>query len=120
MNEPMRLLNETEIGDNLDLDTEGTYKRSDGSSVMTVSVDKLLSVQLALDQKHENTALAEAKKHEQERVEGIRQWLKDFEDLEIEPFKQKYGANCLVGGLLANFDRWQALKKRRKNEPSSN
>ena len=35
-----------EIGDNLDLETEGKYPRSDGSTVSTISVDKLLETQL--------------------------------------------------------------------------
>ncbi len=40
------LLTPEEIGDNLDLEVEGTYPCSDGSSVMTISVDELLKAQL--------------------------------------------------------------------------
>ncbi len=39
-------LTPTEIGDNLILEVEGEYPCSDGSSTMTVSVDKLLEAQL--------------------------------------------------------------------------
>lgn len=46
MSENKRLLTPEEIGDNLDLEVDGTYPCSDGSSTSTVSVDKLLEAQL--------------------------------------------------------------------------
>lgn len=45
----MSLLTPEEIGDNLDLEIEAEYPCSDGSSVMTVSVDKLLQAQHTKD-----------------------------------------------------------------------
>lgn len=44
-NQDEGLLTPTEIGDNLDLEVEGTYPCSDGSTTMTISVDKLLKAQ---------------------------------------------------------------------------
>lgn len=43
----MNELTPEEIGDNLDLEVDATYPRSDGSSISTISVDKLLQAQLA-------------------------------------------------------------------------
>ena len=40
-------LTPVEIGDNLDLEVEGSYPCSDGGITMTISVDKLLQFQLS-------------------------------------------------------------------------
>ena len=47
MNKEELPLSKEETGDNLDGETKGNYPRSDGSSIITISVDKLL--QAALD-----------------------------------------------------------------------
>ena len=44
--EVQELLTPEEIGDNLDLEIEGSYPCSDGSFTTTISVDKLLAAQL--------------------------------------------------------------------------
>ena len=43
------ILTPAEIGDNLDLDTEGRYLCSDGSIVWTVAVDSLIEAQRSSD-----------------------------------------------------------------------
>lgn len=42
----LKPLSDERIGDNLDLDSEATYLCSDGSSIMTIFVNKLLEAQL--------------------------------------------------------------------------
>ena len=48
----LKVIGGTEIGDNLDLDVEGEYPCSDGSSVSTISVTKVLQAQLDDVKKH--------------------------------------------------------------------
>jgi len=47
--EKLEVIKGEEIGDNLDLDSEATYPCSDGSSVLTFSVGKVLLAQLQHD-----------------------------------------------------------------------
>ncbi len=64
-----RLLKPEEIGDNLNLEIEGKYPCSDGSSVWTINVDKLLEAQLAKADKHqESTLIIKGTGHPEERL----------------------------------------------------
>ena len=50
---PTPVLTPFEIGDNLDLEVEGSYPSSNGSWTHTISVDRLLKAQLAKAKKEE-------------------------------------------------------------------
>jgi len=59
--ENSRLLTPTQIGDALDLETDGEYPCSDGSITYTVNVDELLKAQRGLTASIKNTEIQELK-----------------------------------------------------------
>jgi len=98
------LLTPKEIGDNLDLEIEETYPCSDGSVIMTISVDKLLEAQLAKAEKHYTKFMEQGytrgRKDERKRIIN---WLKKYQT-----------ARRYSGRPFAEFrppeSEWQVLK----------